>query len=361
MDLQYYLGFSYMLGIGPMKFDLLVKHFGSVEKAYNAPSSALITALGISLAQKFIDFRNTFNGEKELHMMQKSDITILTREDSRFPKSLLNLSDPPICLYIKGNVNEYNFEEDLYVAVVGTRKPTYYGEFIASKFSYELAEQGFVIVSGLALGIDAIAHEAALKAKGKTIAFLGCGVNIVYPHANRLLYKKILDNDGLIISEVPPNMQVLPGLFVQRNRLISGLSKGVLVAEGLKDSGSLITARFAAQQGKDVFAAPAPITSELSEAPNILLKEGAKLVTSSKDILEEYNIVISSENKELILVSLTQEERSIYQLLSQEPYDSDELARQLQVPIYKVLTILSGLELRSLVSKNGSMYVAKVH
>lgn len=358
-DLEAYVFFSYMLGIGPMKFDLLVNYSGSVEKAYQAKPSIVKQILGESLSRKCINFRETFDFKKELRMIKENNIIILTQEDSRFPKSLLNIADPPICLYVKGDISQYNFDEDLFLAIVGTRKPTYYGELVTTKFASELAQAGLVIVSGLALGIDAIAHKAALDVKGRTIAFLGCGVNIAYPPSNRLLYKQIINNNGLVISEFPPNMQAQPGLFVQRNRLISGLSKGILVAEGLKDSGSLITARFAASQGKDVFAPPAPINSEFSEAPNMLLKEGAKLVTKTNDILEEYSLSVTVQHPDHILESLSLEEQAVYKLLAQQPHDSDELARKLHVLIYKILTILSTLEMKGLIIKKGGMYSVK--
>lgn len=345
-----------MEGIGPAIFSNLLTHFKSAECAYTADSTTLIQLLGKSLAEKFISFRNSFDMQKEIQMIKDNNITVLTREDVLFPKALLEIPDPPICLYIKGDISNYNFESDLYIAIVGTRKPTIYGEQVTRKFAYELAQQGLVIVSGLALGVDAVAHTAALDAEGRTIAFLGCGVNMMYPAANRSLFKRIIDNNGLIISEFPPNMQAQPGLFVQRNRLISGLSKGILVAEGLKDSGSLITARYAAQQGKDVFAPPAPITSDLSEAPNLLLKEGAKLVTKSDDILEEYSLTSKKVNENINIDSLTKEEQLIYKLLLKEPYDTDDIARTINIPIFKILTILSGLEIQGIIVKKGSLY-----
>ncbi len=348
--------FSYMEGIGPATFINLLKHFQSVERAYMADSTSLIQLLGKSLAEKFILFKRSFDIQKEIEMFKKNNITVVTREDSFFPKQLLEISDPPICLYVKGDITKYDFESDVYISIVGTRKPTMYGEQVTRKFAYELAQQGLVIVSGLALGVDAVAHTAALDADGRTIAFLGCGVNIMYPSANRFLFKRIIDNNGLIISEFPPNMQAQPGLFVQRNRLISGLSKGILVAEGLKDSGSLITARYAAQQGKDVFAPPGPITSELSEAPNLLLKEGAKLVTKSDDILEEYSLTSKKINENINVDSLSKEEQLIYALLLKEPYDSDDIARAINIPIFKTLTILSGLEIQGIIVKKGGLY-----
>ncbi len=349
-----------MLGIGPMRFNLLMNNFGTIEKAYNAERTLLESVLGLALTKKFLTFRNTFDIEKEFTMLQENKITVLTREDSRFPKQFLELADTPICLYVKGEIDSYRFDQDMNFAIVGTRNPTYYGEQVARKFSFELAQEGFLIVSGLALGIDTIAHKAALDAGKRTIAFLGCGVNIVYPSSNNALYHRIIENGGLVISEVPPQMRVQPGLFVQRNRLISGISKGIFVAEGLKDSGSLITARFAAEQGKDVFAPPAPITSEYSEAPNILLKEGAKLVTSTNDILEEYSMSIQHSKQEDVLVKLSTDEKPIYKLLMKQPLDSDEIARSLQKPVYQILTLLSALELRGVVEVHGSIYTIRV-
>ncbi len=355
-SLNAYIGFSYMEGIGPVIFTNLLNYFKTADKAFNANSSELIQLLGKSLAERFITFRNSFDIKKELQMFKDNEITVLIREDSLFPKQLLEISDPPICLYVKGNISKYDFDNDLYIAIVGTRKPTIYGEQVTRKFAFELAQQGLVIVSGLALGVDAVAHTACVDAEGRTIAFLGCGVNIMYPAANRALFKRILDHNGLIISEFPPNMQAQPGLFVQRNRLVSGLSKGILVAEGLKDSGSLITARYAAQQGKDVFAPPAPITSALSEAPNLLLKEGAKLVTKFDDILEEYSLTSKKLNKTLDIDALTKDEQSIYRLLLKEAYDTDEIARATNIPIYQTLTILSGLEIQGIIIKKGGLY-----
>lgn len=358
-ELPFYVGFSYLLGVGPVTFKLLKSKYSSIKKAYFADKKELAELLSPKLAEKIVTHRNTFDVEKELKMMKETNVIVITQEDSRYPNQLLELSDPPICLYVKGPLDKFSFENDIFFAVVGTRKPTYYGEHVTTKLAYELAKAGFVIVSGLALGVDALAHTAALEAGGRTIAFLGCGVNIMYPPSNRLLYKRIIEQSGLIISEVPPNMQVLPGLFVQRNRLISGLSKGILVSEGLKDSGSLITARFAAQQGKDVFAPPAPITSEFSEAPNILLKEGAKLVTNIDDILEEYSLTSKTNNTDRFNL-LSSEEQAIYKLLQQQPYDSDELSRILQIPIYKMLSLLSSLEMQDIVTKNGSLYCLKI-
>jgi len=353
-NLPYYLGFSYFPGIGPIRFDILLKHFSSVKRAYTAPYSELRQAMGQSLSEKFIRFRAQFDFEIEQKKLQSDRIQVVTREDAAYPFELLHLSDKPICLYVKGDLDSYDLSEhanDLLFAIVGTRNPTAYGTQVATKFSRELAEAGAIIVSGMAMGIDAAAHWAALGAKCRTIAFLGCGVNVIYPYVNRDLYHKIIDSGGLIISEFPPNKTTLKGHFVSRNRLISGVSRGVLVAEGRKDSGSLITARYALAQGKDVFAPPGPITSHQSQAPNILLKEGAKLVTTIEDILEEYGIREEITVKD-IMKDLPEEQKRLFQLLSQEAFSADELSRSIDAPVHQVLTLLATMELSGIIEKN---------
>lgn len=348
-DLHYYLGFSHFLGIGPTRFNLLRKTYQTLEKAYNAPLKELQELIGSQVALKFADFRQKFDPEKKLQEIRKKNISVLTRET--IPQQLKNLEDAPICLYVKGDLDSHNFEKDFLFAIVGTRKPTSYGELVARKLATDLVLIGMTIVSGLALGIDKISHQAALENNGKTIAFLGCGVDIVYPPANYYVYHEILKKRGLIISEFPPGMSTLKGLFVARNRLISGLSRGVLVVEGLKNSGSLITARYAAEQGIEVFAPPAPITSQMAEAPNLLIKEGAKMVTSVTDILEEYEIEIKKV-KTNNLANLSIEEKTICDFLVQEPHIADDISAGCKIPIYKILPILSSLEIQGVIEKN---------
>jgi DNA processing protein len=223
---------------------------------------------------------------------------------------------------------------------------------LAKKFASHLASMGIIVVSGMALGIDSLAHWAALNSLGKTIAVLGCGVDVVYPPSNRGLYQEILKKGGLIISEFPPGRTVLKGLFVARNRIISGLSSGVLVIEGAKDSGALITARYAAEQGKEVFAPPSPLTSPMSEAPNFLLKQGAKLVTDVSDILNEFNLNISPKKKKDLTKDLSDDERLIFESLSVLPKTIDDLILETKIPVDKILNLLSILEIKGVVEKN---------
>ncbi len=351
-NLDYYLAFSYCPGIGPATFDLLLKRFGSVEKAHNATRRELNKILKINLTNRFIDFRGQFDSQSKLKELNEKKILVLTREDERFPPQLKNIFDPPICLYIKGEISSINFSQDCFFSVVGTRKPTSYGLQITRKLVAELANAGFVIVSGMAMGIDAVAHQTALDWGAKTVAVFGCGVDIIYPSVNAGLYQTIITGGGIVFSEFPPGTHSLPGLFISRNRLISGLSTGVLVIEGAEDSGALITAKLAAEQGRDVFATPAPITSEMSQAPNILLKNGAKLVTSIEDVLQEINMRLTPSKEKEINEDLDEEEQTIIRLLRREPYVSDDLVAQTKTPINLLLRKLSQLELKGLIEKN---------
>lgn len=349
---KYYVAFSYFLGIGPMRFKQLISYFGNPEKAYQSKSEDLIKILGPKLGEKFLHFRQNFKADSISEELFKKGIQILTLEDPDYPQLLSQISDPPICLYVIGNKKILSKVKNNIFAIVGTRKPTSYGLQVAEKFAAELTQYGFIIVSGMALGIDSASHWGAINNSGKTIAVLGCGVDIVYPPSNKGLYQKIIETGSAVISEFPPGHTVLPGLFVARNRLISGLSKGVLVVEGAKDSGSLITARYAAEQGRDVFAPPSPITSPLSEAPNLLLKQGAKLVTNVSDILEEYQIKIKTKDREILLDKLQGLEKKIAEIIINEAKSADELSILLKQPIDQILNSLTLLEIQGIIKKD---------
>ncbi len=366
-EIYYYLAFSYFLGIGPVRFTSLLKKFGNAKKAYQASKEELVEVIGNNLAQKFILFREKFDSEEKMKDLRKKEIVVVPLYSDLYPVTLKNIADPPICLYLRGNVNilsnyspllfeekqhDFSATSPLFFAIVGTRKPTTYGEQIAKKFSQELASAGFIIVSGMAMGIDAIAHWGCLEVGGKTVAVLGCGVDVIYPAINRVLYEKIVNGGGVVVSEFPPGHKVAKGLFIARNRIISGLSAGVLVVEGLKDSGALITARYAAEQGKEVFAPPAPLTSQMSQAPNLLLKQGAKLVTSVADIYEELGVKVLPKKKEEMKIQLSDKEKIIFEVLAKEPMIVDQLALTVKKPISEVLNTISLLEIKGVVEKN---------
>lgn len=356
----YHLAFSHFLGIGPIRFLSLIKKFSSAKAAYQAKKDELKEVLGEKLAEKFILFKEKFNPKKTLEEIEKKGVKVIPYKDKLYPSSFLNIADPPICLYAKGDISLLeNNNKKIFFAIVGTRKPTSYGEKMSKKFAYELAQAGISIVSGMAYGVDALSHQACLEAGEKTVAVLGCGVNIVYPANNLFLYKKII-NQGLVLSEFPPDQMVSKGLFIARNRLISALSQGVLVVEGGEDSGSLITARYAIEQGKDVFAIPSPINSSMSFAPNFLLKQGAKLVASSCDIFDELKIKITPKKEKEIEVILEEKEKSLFEILLKKPMLVDEISLSLKKPVSEVLNILSIMELKGVVEKTtGNLYQIK--
>lgn len=351
-NLPYYLTFSHFEGIGPTRLTQLISHFGTVKEAYEASPHEINQALGRDWGVRFTQFKNSFDPIKTLNEYQKRNITVLTLDQPQYPAPLRNIYDPPICLYVKGDIESYDFVQQKFFAIVGTRRTTDYGRQITRKFAQELSGYGFVVVSGMALGIDSCAHVGALDAGGQTIAFLGCGVDLPHPPSNTDLYNRIVSNSGLIMSEFPPGMMSLKGLFISRNRLISGLSQGVLIIEGLEDSGALITAKCALDQNREVFATPLPITSPTGAAPHKLIKSGeAKLVTCVEDILEELLIPAVSP-KVIQNLHLKDEEKILYDCLYREIRSADGLAEDLQLPIHKVLSIVSSLELRDIIEKN---------
>lgn len=348
-SLPYYVGFSHFLGIGPRKYKKLLARFGDVISAYTAPVTDIQQIVGEKTGAEFDSFRSTFLLDKEVRNIQKQNIHIIHQESPLYPDQLQYIYDAPICLYVKGQIEKYDFSDNHYISIVGSRKTTSYGRSIARKFGKELADAGWCVVSGMALGIDGQAHWGALEGNGKTIAILGCGVEIVYPWEHRELYKAILSQGGLIISEFPPQMQVRKGYFVTRNRLISALSLGTVVIEGTISSGSLITARHALEQGKDVFACPGNITSDMSRGPHMLIQNGAKLITSVDDILEEYDEIQSLKKQEDVKKLLNKEELMVYEKLLIESATIDSLCQSLTLRAYEVLPLLSSLEMKNII------------
>jgi len=346
-----YIAFSHFLGIGPIKFQAIKKRFNTVEEAYKSNYLKLSSIVGAKTASKFIDFRKEFESVDYEKKFKEKNIKVIHQENKLFPKNLINIPDPPICIYVKGNYDLFDFDGKI-ISIVGTRMPTSYGQKATKDITYTLVGAGYSIVSGLALGIDSMAHSACIESGGPTIAVLGCGVDIVYPYSNRSLYKSILQNNGLIISEFPPGMTVLKGLFVARNRLISAFSSAVIVVEGSKRSGSLITAKYAAEQGKDVYAVPGLITSVMSEAPNLLIKEGAKPIISMDDLLQDFNIKRSKSAAKIDMKDLSKFELSIIEILKGGSMSTDEILDKHGKDLTLILQALTSLELKGYVVKN---------
>lgn len=309
----------------------------------------------------FIKVRNTTDVVNRINFLTTNRIKISIYGDENYPKKLLNIYDPPGILYLKGG----NYRDTLHIGIVGSRMATSYGKAVALNISENLSCEDVCIVSGLAKGIDAKAHEGALKGHGGTIGVLGTGLNIVYPKENSSLYAQVLVHpNSLILTEYPLNESAKPYHFPRRNRILSGLSDGILVVEATDKSGALITANLAMEEGKDVFAIPGLITSKSSVGCHRLIKDGAKLVSNKMDILEEYgqlalfNQLDLSKKKTSIL--LTDEEKSIYKIIEEVPVAMEEIVFKANMPIHKVMSILSWLEINDLIEQLlGRRYVRK--
>ena len=296
----------------------------------------------------------------------------ITIDDKEYPKNLKNIHSPPKALFVNGAFLE---QDDMAVALVGSRRPSVYGLEICEKLAFELAVRGVTVVSGMAIGIDTAAHKGALRAKGRTIAVLGSGHGHVYPPQNKKLYEEIA-RCGAVVTEFENDIEPLPYNFPQRNRIISGLSLGVVVVEAARNSGALITADFAAEQGREVLAVPGKISSLTSAGTNELIKDGARLVQSADDILEELSIVemktvsnqgkdrieekILKKTKSYIYNSLTDDERKVYKSLSDEPVYIDEILKKSGLATTRATKVLLDLELKRLIRElPGKQYVRK--
>lgn len=294
-DIIYWLGLSFINGLGGETYRRLLSHFGTPEEIYSTPVSSLKQVVDEKIASLITYGPEPASIGPTIDWLKQSGNRLLTLADEDYPASLLEIPDPPPLLYIKGDASLLGKPM---VAIVGSRNATPQGLKNAETFAHALSESGWPVVSGLALGIDGAAHRGALRGNGATIAVVGTGLDIVYPARHRELAHEIVNN-GVIVSEFPLGEPSRAGNFPRRNRIISGLSRGVLVVEANLDSGSLITARLAAEQGREVFAIPGSIHSPLSKGCHHLIKQGAKLVDSIQDILEELgNVTISSSNPE---------------------------------------------------------------
>ncbi len=351
---DYYLAFSNASGIGPIKFNKLIKQFGSAKAAWNGSITKLEPVLKPALTKKFETFRSELDIDEYLKKLKKQRISFVCLFEKEYSLLLKQIPNPPIVLFVKGNIKLLS---EKCLAIVGTRHITHYGRDITEMFAGQLSRAGLVIVSGMAYGVDGIAHKAAIEEKGKTIAVLGNGVDLPYPRENEKLYEEILDSGGLIISEYPPGEPPSIGSFPARNRIVAGLSSGVLVTEGASDSGSLITANFGLEFGRKVFAVPGPITSSLSAAPLRLIEKGAKLVVSPDDVIKDLGLKITDlKTNEKKFADLNKEEKKIIELIENEPLHFDEIARRLNIAPAKLGTTLSMMEVKGLIKNSGGSY-----
>ena len=283
-DLKYWLALMSVEGVGDTLFGPLLERFGSPAAVFSASVHELagVPKMSKKISQTILAFNDWDGILRQIDGLNKAGIRIVTFLDESYPRHLLNVYDRPVLLYVAGHLHS----DDISIAIVGSRHASTYGKYTTDRISLELALRGATIVSGMARGIDSCAHRGALAANGRTIAVLGSGLDVIYPPENKKLFEAIVEQ-GAVISEYPPGTQPLPFHFPARNRIISGISYGVLVVEAGEKSGSLITAKLAMEQGREVFAIPGPIDSASSRGANHLIKQGAKLIDSVDDILEE--------------------------------------------------------------------------
>ncbi len=350
-DLSFYVALSQAPGIGQKRFKILVDNFKSAAEVWNSPEKLLKQILDTSVFEEFNKFRHNTNPEKLLENIYKKDIKVLALFEKDYPEKLKEIFDPPPVLYIKGELKP---EDNFALAVVGTRRVTNYGREVTETLVRQLAASGLTIVSGLARGVDSLAHKTALENGCRTIAVLGCGVDIVYPPQNFNLAKEVVKN-GALVSEYPPGTAPIPGHFPARNRIISGLSLGTLVTEADEKSGSLITASLALEQNREVFAVPGPIYSQLSKGPSGLIKQGAKLVTLAEDILDELNIEQKQKAEKVkLIIPDNKDEEAIIKLLANEAKHIDQLQRESKFSTEKLNGLLVTMELKNLIKHQGS-------
>ena len=342
--------------IGPMRFKKLLGHFGSLEQAWREGNAQDFITAGLEqdLSAEIVLRRPQMDLDKELEKLARENIGIVTILDEDYPKLLKEIYDPPYIMYIKGALKA---EDEFAIGIVGTRKLTTYGQQVASRISRELAQAGLTIVSGLAQGIDTLAHLAALEQKTRTIAVVGSSIerHSIFPPQNKTLAEKIAQN-GAVLSEYPIGSATLKHHFPARNRIISGLSLGTLVVEAPQKSGALITANHALSQNREVFAVPGSIFSDKSEGPNNLIKLGAKLVINAQDILEELNLKNLASNIAVRqIVAETPEEELILNLLSHDPQPVDKIVQETKLDTALVNSTLSLMEMKGKVKNLGGM------
>lgn len=353
-ELLYWLGFNRVLGIGPVRVQALIEHFGDVQAAWKAPKSALRqSGLSGKLVDRLLEARAELDLEAEYQRVVERGFFALSPNSPQYPARLREVDAAPIVLYGWGELRP---EDEIAAAIVGTRRATAYGRAAAGELAAGLAAAGVTIVSGLARGIDAAAHKAALDVGGRTIAVLGSGLDVVYPPEHRKLAAAIAES-GCVLSDYPLGTQPEAGNFPPRNRIISGLSLATIVVEAGDRSGALITANFAADQGRDVFAVPGRIVDKNSRGANRLIATGAFPALSVDDVLEVLNLDAAARQAPLQM-ALPEDptERKVLQLLSSEPVHIDELSARSEIPIAELNACLSMLELRGQARQVGGLH-----
>ncbi len=363
-------------GIGPVTFARLINHFGSADRAMGASVSELtkIEGIGFKTAEQIAATRHKFDTAGELELAEKLGIWIINIEDKRYPPVLKQIYDPPPVLYIKGTLSR---QDNLAISIVGTRRCSLYGQEQASRFAHLLASAGFTIVSGMARGIDTAAHHGALSASRRTIAVQGCGLANIFPPENKKLFELIAES-GACISELPLQYEPLAENFPTRNRIIAGLSLGTIVIEAGLNSGAMITAKEALENNREVMAIPGKIDSPLNKGVHQLIKQGAKLIESVEDVMEALGYIgeqlqshvseaaqKASERVETPLfdvsrLNLSDDEKAIYNCLSKEPLQIDQIIADANLPPGSINAGLISLRLKGLIKQlPGNMFLRR--
>ena len=361
-DKPYWVAFNHINGIGAVRSGMLLKRFGSMKDAWNA-SPAEFGSSGIpeKVIEQILAFRSRIDPLELYDSVLLRNISVCIRTDADYPYLLKEIDNPPPVLYYVGSLPD---PHEKLMAIVGTRRMTAYGQSVASELGHFLAEYGIGVVSGLARGIDGAAQSAVVASSGKTYAVLGCGVDRIYPPEHRGLAKEIV-RKGAVISEYAPGSRPDRMNFPQRNRIISGMSSGVIIVEAGEKSGSLITARFAAEQGREVFVVPGNITAVQSRGANRLIRDGARPFYEKQEILDFLQTWQAAEpqkmNKPLQAAFSTPEEKVILDLISYEPLHIDEIVRKSGLSLSKISSSIVLLELKGLVLETAPQTYQKTH
>jgi DNA processing protein len=352
-ELKYWVGFTLVPGIGRVRFGQLEEHFGSIEGAWRAgPSELKRAGLDSGSVKSIVTSRPGIDPDAEMEKMERWGVRAYTFRDPDYPARLKEIHDYPPVLYVRGSIIS---QDEWCLAIVGTRRATVYGRQVTQEIAADLAQSKITIVSGLARGIDTVAHHAAIEAGGRTIAILASGLDIIYPAENAGLAGRILEH-GALVSEYPVGLRPRADNFPRRNRIMSGLSLGTLVIEAGETSGALITARMALEQNREVFAVPGSILSPASRGTNHLIQEGAKLVISYTDVLEELNLMTVARQIEMKeLMPATETESLLLKQVGAEPTHIDDICRASGLSASMVSSTLAMMELKGMVKHVGAM------
>lgn len=352
-----WLGFHLVPGIGATRIARLIDYFGSLGAAWTAtPAQLRASGLNERVAQALISTREHLSLDREMEKVERAGVTLITMADDAYPRLLREISSPPLLLYVRG---ELTHSDEHAVAIVGTRRATPYGREVTRRLSQDFAQAGVTVVSGLARGIDAVAHQVTLDNGGRTIAVLGSGVDVIYPPEHRRLADEVVEQ-GALVSEFPLGTKPDAPNFPVRNRLISGLSLGVVVVEAPRRSGALITANFAADQGRTVYAVPGSILASASEGPIQLLRDGATLAASAEDVLSDLNLSTrQAEFQTRQMLPTSEEEATLLQRLDGEPHHIDEIALETGMHISRLSALLLELQLKGFVRNVGGQHYVR--